>query len=1207
MSPFRIGRPSRTGPAARMFGYLRRHPGALAGLAAVPLPSLLGVVPPLIVRHVVDAALSAHRAPLAPWLTLLAVLAAVRFAASAASRYASERLASGVERDLRVDAFAALQRLDGRPAGLREPGHVLGRMTGDISLVRLAVADLPVLVSNLVLCGFSLVAMVVLAPLLSVVALAAMAPAVVFVRRSRRLNPPAQLTASRASAAAAGRVARAVRGMRVVQAFGRQQHERDAYGAAVDAQLAAQLRLVRLQAGTGSALQAIPALGQAGVLLLGGWLVLRGDVTPGTFAAFGAYLAMALRPVRILAAMAGLLPRAAIALRRVLEIVDARPRIIDRPGARPLPDGPLGVRFDGVTVRDDAGRAVLDGLDLEIRPGETVALTGPSGSGKTTAALLLPRLIDPDAGRVLIGGQDVRDTALDALRGRIGAVLDDGFLIAGTIAENIAYGRPAADRAAVVEAAHAAGVDEFAERLPDGYDSMVGERGMTLSGGQRQRVALARALLTAPDVLVLDDATSAVDAQIEERIHATLRGLLRGRTVLLIAHRRTTLSLADRVIHLPPASNTPREPATASQAPRAGAAPTPDSPVHLAPPPPRAGCRGGGAAKATADSPIHPAPTPPRAKRRRGGAAKAAALLTVSAAAALVGPLALRRGLDGALAHSPHATATLLLATAAAALAAGVLWISTAAATTAAGTAAHTRAAATRRRLFAHLTALDPGQSDRAALTRFTADVDSVTSFRANSLPTVLAQLLTAAGALAALLALDPALAWPAPALVPVVAAATTWYRARALRAHRAARKRLAEANARVQENLDGLRTVHLFRRADHDIAAFAALADERRRLQLRGNTAFSLTVAFTWLLTDAGTALVLILAAPGLAGRTVTAGTVTALVAYLAMFFQPVASLSATLDDYLKAAVGARAVRALLETRPAVPALPDAAPPDPDRAGTPTELALRDVRFSYPGAAATAPALSGLTATIRPGTRVAVVGATGAGKSTLVKLLARFHDPSAGSVLADGRDLRTLDPDAHRRRLGIVLQEPHLAAAVLPPGRATVRDAVAYGRPDATDDEVVRAARAVGAHEAIAALPDGYATPLGDTGGAELPAGTRQLIALARAELVDPDVLLLDEATAVLDPEADARVARAVAQLSRRRTTVIVAHRLDTARAADRILVLDGGRLAEDGSHDQLLARGGRYADLWRAYIGSGPTTSNSAPSGSSSPAIRP
>jgi ATP-binding cassette subfamily B protein len=295
------------------------------------------------------------------------------------------------------------------------------------------------------------------------------------------------------------------------------------------------------------------------------------------------------------------------------------------------------------------------------------------------------------------------------------------------------------------------------------------------------------------------------------------------------------------------------------------------------------------------------------------------------------------------------------------------------------------------------------------------------------------------------------------------------------------------------------------------------------------------------------------------------------AFILYLNLFFAPVQQLSQVFDTYQQARAAAVKLADLLATPVSTPEAPGALVPG-DLAGA---LGVDAVRFGY-GRAGEELALDGIDLAIRPGETVALVGRTGAGKSTIVKLLARFYDPSAGRVTADGTDLRHLSLPAYRRQIGLVPQEAHLFSG-------TVRDNIAYGRPDATDAEITEAARAVGADEFIAGLRDGYDTPILER-GRSLSSGQRQLLALARARLVDPAVLLLDEATSNLDLRSEARVAAAMGALSRGRTTIIVAHRLATAARADRIVVLSGGRVVEEGSHAALLARRGVYAAMWAA-----------------------
>jgi ATP-binding cassette subfamily B protein len=332
----------------------------------------------------------------------------------------------------------------------------------------------------------------------------------------------------------------------------------------------------------------------------------------------------------------------------------------------------------------------------------------------------------------------------------------------------------------------------------------------------------------------------------------------------------------------------------------------------------------------------------------------------------------------------------------------------------------------------------------------------------------------------------------------------------------------------------------------------------------------------FVLLLADVSAAVVLGAGSALVSNGTVTAGVVIAFVLYLNQFFSPIQQLSQVFDTWQQASASMEKIDELMATPTGTP--PPAHPVVLERVDG--EIRFDDVRFRYPNTSGEE-ALAGVTLTIAPRQTVALVGETGAGKSTMVKLVARFYDPSSGRVLVDGHDLRDLDLGSYRRRLGVVPQEPFLFTG-------TIRDNIAYGRPDASDLEVETAAREVGAHDFIAGHQGGYLAAVSER-GRSLSAGQRQLIALARAQLVDPAILLLDEATSNLDLGTEAKVQAAMGIVARGRTTLLVAHRLPTARTADRVLVVDRGRVVEDGSHDELLALGGRYAELWGAFDSDG------------------
>src|SRR6516165_4725862 len=544
-------RAPRNGWLRRLAAYSWRFRwNVIVALGGALLATVATAAIPLVQRSIIDNVIVTHHQSIWPLAALLLVAAAVNFAGIYLRRYYGGRLSLNVQHDMRTELFDSLSRLDGARQDEIRTGQLVGRSISDLNMVQGLMSMVPVTLGNIVLFAVSLVIMVILSPVLTIVTLA-VAPALWMIAlASRRKLFPASWDAQQQSGEVVGLVDEAIGGVRVVKGFGQEEQEQQQLEAVSTGLFASRLRMIRLTARYNPALTAIPSLGMVGVLALGGWLAIEGSITLGTFLAFSSYLALMTGPVRMLTYMITLGQEARASVIRVFDIIDSRPVITDRPDAIELPQDAAGISFDDVRFGYVPSEPVLRGLSFRIEPGETVAVVGASGSGKSTLAQLLPRFYDPQGGSVRVGGYDVADVTRDSLRAAIGLVMEESFLFSDTVRANIAYGKPDATDEEIVAAAQAAQAHEFIVRLPRGYDTVVGEQGLTLSGGQRQRVALARALITDPRLLVLDDATSAIDPRLEAEIHAALREQMRGRTTLIIAHRRSTLNLASRIVIL---------------------------------------------------------------------------------------------------------------------------------------------------------------------------------------------------------------------------------------------------------------------------------------------------------------------------------------------------------------------------------------------------------------------------------------------------------------------------------------------------------------------------------------------------------------------------------------------------------------------------------------------------------------------------------
>ena len=518
----------------------------LSGLA-------LQVSVPMVLRRAVDLAVDQRAGGLEGHVLLLVVMATASFGLRFAYRYLLFGTACRIETDLRSQIYDHLTRLSfsfyDRIAG----GEVVSRANSDIRSIQLLLAFGPLAglsaISFLMAFGFMLSIHVPLA----LVTVSTMPLVYVLGQRLRDQVFPLSWVTQGRMAEVAMVVDENINGTRVVKSFAAEHDQIALLSRVADRLRWSATALIEARARFNPLIEALPRLGMALVLFYGGHLVINGEIGVGSLLAFSAYVTMISVPFRMFGFVLLQAQRAAASALRIYEILDEQPAIVDRPGARPL-SAPRGrVEFRNVTFRypgvdNSESPAVLDGFDLVVEPGETVAIVGRTGCGKSTVARLLPRFYDVDGGAVLIDGTDVRDLALASLRSHVSQVPDEAFLFSDTLHDNIAFGRPEAPRHEVVAAARVARADGFIGNLEHGFDEVVGERGYTLSGGQRQRISIARTVLANPAILILDDATSAVDVRTEEGIHHGLGDLLTGRTTIVIAHRLSTISLADRVV-----------------------------------------------------------------------------------------------------------------------------------------------------------------------------------------------------------------------------------------------------------------------------------------------------------------------------------------------------------------------------------------------------------------------------------------------------------------------------------------------------------------------------------------------------------------------------------------------------------------------------------------------------------------------------------
>ena len=975
------------------------------------------------------------------------------------------------------------------------------------------------------------------------------------------------------------------------------------------------------------------AVGSAAVLGLGAWRVSQGQMDLELLLVVLMMGIEVFRPQRDLRALLhnGMMGRAAAD--DIFALLGTRAGV--RPPAAPIqPDAPLApvVEFEDVAFAYPAARRPAHrGLSFRVEPGQRVGFVGESGAGKSTIVRLLLCFHDPDTGVVRIGDHDVRDLGANDIYRNVAVVNQDTYLFHGTVEDNLRFGKPDATADELEAAARAANAHEFIERLPDGYGTVIGERGIRLSGGQRQRVAIARALLRDAPILVLDEALSAVDAENEAVIQSALDRLMQGRTTLIFAHRLSSVIDADRILVLDHGtivesgdhaslmrtagayhrlmasqaeemgplegrhseSLVDRTPVGATLVvARAGGNDAPhhtktgdhkgrpyeadDAKVQLEPTDAILRAEGLGWIGAFRELLRHVIPW--RAKFSvvlAFGIARVAALIGVGVASALA-VAAVKRG-------EPFAEHLIVLGIVAP-LAGLLHWLES--------WFAHDMAfrmlAEMRIALFRKLDRLAPAYLVRRRtgdlVGMATHDVELVEYFFAHTVAPFFVAVLVPTAVLGTLAWFG----WPmALALAPflvLVAASPVLARRRIDILGSRAREAFGDMNAHAVDTIQGLSEILAFQRTKTRGEEFVARIQRHVSLRLPFHSSLTKQTALLEVATGLG-GLVVVATGAHLVASEALAPAMLPMLTLLAMSaFLPVSEI-AHIGRQLADTLGA--TRRLHAVHNEVEAVVDG-PGVSERKGDQTcaggiEIEVRDVRFSYFGNRRLA--LDGATFTVPAGSTLALVGPSGAGKTTIAHLLMRFWDPGSGAIRFDGHDLRDYQLDHLREKVALVTQDTYLF-------NESLRANILIARPDATSAELDEAVRRASLGPFVDALPEGLSTPVGER-GVRLSGGQRQRVAIARAFLKDAAVLILDEATSHLDAVNEQAVRQSLKELMSDRTTIVIAHRLSTVRDADRIVVLDAGRTVETGTHEELLAHGGLYTRLVRRQM----TTANELP----------
>ena len=857
-------------------------------------------------------------------------------------------------------------------------------------------------------------------------------------------------------------------------------------------------------------------------------------------------------------------------------------------------DASVSLRDVTFSYEDDAEPALRD-VSLEIPAGTACAVVGPSGSGKSTLANLVARFWDVDSGQVLVGGVNVREMGQDELMGSLSLVFQDSHLFRESIADNIRRGRPGATDDEVVEAAKAAQADAFISSLPHGYATVIGSEGVHLSGGEQQRIAIARSIISDAPIVVLDEATAFSDPENEHLIQKAFERLMAGKTVIMIAHRLSTVVGADKIVVLDGGckveEGTHEELLAASgtyakmwsqytEAVEWG--------VESAPGGDEARFSEVAASHAAQDASAgehDPAEKPDKPSNGRApwlqrafdlsgegyaGLKRSALACTLSDLALMIPfvcTVAAFAALVGTLAGEPFDAAALWAIFAVGLAGMAVVFVASRNDYEKTYVAAYTESEGTRLRLADHLRKLPMSFFNRRDTTdvadRIMGDVTAQESMLSSTLPQLIAGIVSTVVICVMLAFFDWRLACCVMVTLPLSAGVIALSRRHQSRLFERQNRVRLDALARVQDYLEGIKDIRACRAVGKDSAAMEQAMLELKRVTMRVELAVDVSVSLASAILRSGVGLTACVGAMLLASGGVDFMVLLMFLLIVSRVYSPILALVSQLPNLLNLSTKTARIKAVMDE----PEAKGSAPADVSG----HSLSFQNVRFGY----GDEEVLHGISFDAQEGEVTALVGPSGSGKSTCAQLAAKFWEPDSGRILCSGKDIAGFSEESWLAHVSMVFQDVILFDD-------TVANNIRIGREGASDEEVAEAARTAHCLEFIEKLPQGFDTMLGEN-GASLSGGERQRLSIARALLKDAPVVLLDEATSSLDPENETLIQRAVGTLCAGKTVVVIAHRLRTVANADKIVVLDDGRVAEEGNHKTLLAEDGLYAKLWR------------------------